>query len=120
MKTVLWLDDYRNPHAKCVKSGFFYTWIETYSPFKDEEVDVVWVKDYNEFVKYIIENGIPDGICFDNDLGKKLEGYDCAKWLTEYCLDNKKPLPKYSIQSDNCAAYENITSLFNTFNKVVD
>ena len=88
--------------------------------FKDEEVDVVWVKDYNEFVEYITENGLPDGICFDNDLGKKLEGYDCAKWLTEYCLDNKKPLPKYSIQSDNCAAYENITSLFNTFNKVVD
>ena len=41
MKTVLWLDDYRNPHDKSVKSGFFYTWIEMYSPFKEEKVDVV-------------------------------------------------------------------------------
>ena len=40
MKTVLWLDDRRNPHDKCVKTGFFYTWIETYSPFQEEKVDV--------------------------------------------------------------------------------
>lgn len=117
MKTVLWLDDYRNPHDKCVKAGFFYTWIEMYSPFQDEKVDVTWVKTYEEFVDYITTSGLPDGICFDNDLGKKLEGYDCAKWLVNYCLDNKKQLPKFSVQSDNYAAKQNIIALFEAFNR---
>lgn len=120
MKTVLWLDDYRDPNAKCVNSGFFYTWIEMYSPFGEEKVDVVWVKNYNEFVEYITKNNLPDGICFDNDLGQIKEGYDCAKWLVEYCMDNHLSLPKYAIQSSNSAAYINIDNLFKNFIKFKD
>lgn len=117
VKRVLWLDDYRDPNSKCVYSGFFYTWIEMYSPFGDEKVDVVWVKTYDEFVDYIKENSLPDAICFDNDLGEDKEGYDCAKWLVEYCMDNQCELPKYVVQSANVTAHENINKLFSNFNK---
>ena len=44
-------------------------------------------------------------------------GYDCAKWLVEYCIDNNKSLPKYAIQSANPVGKENINSLLMNFNK---
>ena len=44
-------------------------------------------------------------------------GYDCAKWLVEYCINNNKSLPKYAIQSANPVGRENINSLLTNFNK---
>ena len=99
----------------------------------------MWVKSYFEFTTWIEKNGLPDAICFDHDLGKdesiervkrglskrqarilKKEtksGMDCAKWLVEYCIDNKLSLPKYSIQSANPVGKENIDSLLKNFTK---
>lgn len=115
-QVVLWLDDCRNPHDKTVESGFLYTWIEMYSPINGD-YDVVWVKTYDEFVKYIIENNLPDGVCFDNDLGEEKEGYDCVKWLVNYCQDNNLKFPPYSIQSYNLVAKDNMFSLIGNFIK---
>ena len=107
-KTLLWLDDWRDPFRK---NG---EWL-MFSPI-GRDVDVEWVTNYMEFVDYIMINGLPDAICFDHDLGSYTEtGYDCAKWLVNYCLDNDKPLPKYGLQSANPVGRENIEKLFLSF-----
>lgn len=133
MKTLLWLDDSRNP--------FINLFIETFSPIPHEKLNhVEWVKNYDEFVKWITENGLPTAICFDHDLGlltqlkhresgtskrasrklaKQTEktGYDAAKWLVDYCIDNSCKLPLYNIQSQNPVGKENIKCLLENYKK---
>lgn len=46
--TLLWLDDIRNPLED--------NWL-VFSPITPTEV--VWVKSYEQFTKWIIENGLP-------------------------------------------------------------
>ena len=113
MLRLLWLDDSRNPFKDdCL----------IFSPI-GKNVEVFWVKSYNDFVFWILENGLPDGICFDHDLGDinkdKYEktGYDAAKWLVNYCLDNDLILPKWNVQSSNPAGKYNINSLLQNFLK---
>lgn len=123
---LLWLDDTRNPAEG--------TWL-TYSPI--QQTEVVWVKQYAEFVAWIKQNGLPAGVCFDHDLGmvvalearakgmskrqarklKPLEktGYDCAVWLTEYCYEHKLKIPPYNIQSSNPVGKQNINQLLQNF-----
>jgi len=75
------------------------------------------VYSYEEFVKFIMENGLPDFISYDHDLGEGKTGYDCAKWLVEYCLENNLSLPEYDLHSQNPVGKENILYLLNNFNK---
>jgi hypothetical protein len=113
---LLWLDDLRNPIKRI--PGEDYTWLEKYAPVNDiTNFQVVWVKTYDEFCNHISKNGLPTVICFDNDLGQQKEGYDCAKWLVEYCMNNKKQLPKYNVHSYNTVARENIFKLLDNFIK---
>ena len=116
MKTILWLDDIRDPF---VIKEWIYTiqyLKEEYLRIEDEPCEVQWVKTQIEFEKYIKENGLPNLISFDNDLGiGNGEGYDCAKWLVEYCMDNNVQLPKWFIHSANPVAKENIKNLLINF-----
>jgi hypothetical protein len=110
MRKLLWLDDIRNP--------FVADWLLQYA--SDYERDaVVWVKNYTEFVDWITENGLPEMICFDHDLGESDEktGHDCAKWLVEHCMDNDTDLPMWEIQSANPVGRDNINGLLNGYNK---
>jgi hypothetical protein len=130
--TLLWLDDIRNPLED--------NWL-IFSPITPTEI--VWVKSYDEFTNWITENGLPEAICFDHDLGmevavnarskgmskrksrelKKLEktGYDCAKWLIDYCLDrDDHPLPLYNIQSANPVGKENIDGCLKHYNRYIN
>jgi hypothetical protein len=130
--TLLWLDDIRNPLED--------NWL-IFSPITPTEI--VWVKSYDEFTSWITENGLPEAICFDHDLGmevavnarskgmskrksrelKKLEktGYDCAKWLIDYCLDrDDHPLPLYNIQSANPVGKENIDGCLKHYNRHIN
>ena len=125
MKTLLWLDDVRDP--------FQNDWLN-FSPI-GKLVDVHWVTTYQEFIDWIMNNGLPDAVCFDHDLSdlqafkssypemvediecNEKTGYDCAKWLVDYCIDNNKPLPEYAIQSANPVGKENINSLLTNFKK---
>lgn len=129
MKKLLWLDDYRNPMEN--------DWL-IFSPI-GPVVEVYWVKSFYEFTNWITKNGLPDGICFDHDLGKNTEielrnngfskkearrlkgeeksGYDAAKWLVDYCINNKMQLPPFTSQSANPTGRENIESLLNNFKK---
>lgn len=119
---LIWLDDARDPMED--------DWL-VFSPIP-KPFEVVWVKNYDEFIAWITENGLPTGIAFDHDLAdehlvhqnmwidfyenggiifKEKTGYDCAKWLTDYCLDNEVELPKFSSHSANPAGRENIEKL---------
>lgn len=131
-KRLLWLDDCRNPHDNEVD------WL-VFSPI-GRDVEVHWVKSYREFTKWITDNGLPDGICFDHDLGKETErdliaqgyskkearkhkgeeksGHDCAKWLIDYCIDHNLNLPAYSSQSANPVGRENLLSILDQYKSV--
>lgn len=113
-KRLLWLDDSRNPLEN--------DWL-VFSPI-GRNVDVSWVTSYDEFVNWITNNGLPDGISFDHDLGDVTDigektGYDCAKFLVDYCIEHKDNLPEYAIQSSNPAGRENIDMLLKNYKKFV-
>lgn len=116
LKTLLWLDDVRDP----LKDD----WL-VFSPI-EQPFDVVWVKSYEQFCYTILLNGLPDAICFDHDiqsfdkLGNEKTGYDAAKFLVNYCIDNNKELPLYNIQSANPVGKENIDSLLKNYIKYVE
>lgn len=105
-KKILWLDDYRNPND----------WIDyiklVYPRMVKEPNVIIWVKSYYEFVEYITNYGLPDAIGFDHDLAdegpNEKTGYDAAKFLVEYCLENNVDLPEFDSQSTNPAGRENI------------
>jgi hypothetical protein len=120
----LFLDDIRNP-IDCT----LYMMEPT---IYREEWDIV--RNYKDFVNYIKENGVPDIISFDHDLAdehydpsmyestdkytkkydsfKEKTGYDCAKWLRNYCVENGIPYPIYLVHSMNPVGRENILSVF--------
>lgn len=115
MKTLLWLDAYRNPFLNYegkVPKGY------------DE---ICWVNNYEEFVEWIEMMGLPDAISFDHDLADKPDpldfgwvektGYDCAKWLVDYCADREHTLPRCYVHSTNSVGAYNIKSYLNNFIK---
>lgn len=123
MKKLLWLDDYRDPEI----------FKNDYNLSKYTSDEIVWVKNYNDFIIWILYNGLPQEIAFDHDLGFTNEyyvendlpspeteknGYDCAKWLIEYCMDYNKKLPDWTILSANPVGAKNINLLLNNFKKI--
>lgn len=120
IKKLLWLDDIRNPLEG--------DWL-VFSPLT-RPYDVFWVKSYLEFIDWVNTNGLPDGVCFDHDLAdnttlidwsdlnnEEKTGYDVAKWLVDYCVDNNKKLPLFNIQSANRVGSENIRAYLNNAKK---
>jgi Cyclic-phosphate processing Receiver domain len=117
MSYNLFFDDFRDP-GDC----FEYMRHPVY-------IDAGWitVRCYDEFVKHVQENGMPEMISFDHDIYHDDEdkpektGYDCARWLINYCIDNKKELPaRIFIHSQNPAGSRNIESLFVSYLKSLD
>ena len=89
IKKLIWLDDERDP--------FKDKWISSYSPI-GTNCEIIWLKSFYEFKEEIDKNGLPDAICFDHDLSdienpKEMTGYDCAKYLVDYCIDNNLDIP---------------------------
>jgi hypothetical protein len=129
----LFLDDIRNP-GDCV----------SYMRPNEQYYDIDWdiVRNYNDFVNYINENGVPDEISFDHDLAdehydpsmyksheeynkgydnfKDKTGYDCVKWLSDYCVENIIPMPKCYVHSMNPVGRDNIWSVINSTNKILN
>lgn len=98
----IFLDDERFPSAK-------------------DEKEYIIVRNYDEFVDLINKYGLPKYISFDRDLGENETGYDCAKFLVEYCLDNnKKPIFEFYVHSQNPVGKENIKRLLNNFKRSYD
>lgn len=119
-KRLLWLDDIKNPFVAGMDWWFTIQYLkEEYLEIDDEECEVVWVKTQSEFEKYITQNGLPDFISFDNDLGiGNGEGYSCAKFVIDCCLDHNMYLPGYYVHSMNSVARDNINNLFENFKEI--
>lgn len=129
MSYNLFLDDYRHP-----KDCFEYTHQSIYLI-----EDWIVVRNYDCFVKHIESHGLPEIISFDHDLAsehynpdlhgsetynelydsfEEKTGYDCAKWLIDYCIDNNIELScLIYIHSMNPYGSQNIKSLFDTYYK---
>ena len=118
----LFLDDIRDPiHA------YGYT---NFGHFLTKEWDIV--RNYDQFVDYIHKNGLPIFIAFDHDLAEihyginfwddhanntEKTGYDCAKYVIEYCMNNNLKLPEFYVHSMNPVGKKNITELLNNYKK---
>ena len=73
----------------------------------------------NDAQWYVKNYGVPQFISFDHDLGALDDtGYDFAKWLIDYLLDNNKNLPQgfsYYVHSQNPVGRKNIQSLMDNY-----
>ena|SRR6476661_9107426 len=129
----LFLDDIRVPED-CLK----YMHRRVGDQISLYREDWIIVRSYEEFVKEIQENGLPDLISFDHDLAdehivdfyknenlpepnlayddyKEKTGFDCAKWLVNHCMDSDKELPKYMLHTWNPIGLENIDKYLKNF-----
>lgn len=122
MSYVLFLDDERNPDD--------VTWAE----FPRFEA-IFTVRNFDAFVNQVTQGGLPAFVCFDHDLadfhyevmlkensythddgdltktfdyGSEKTGYDCAKWLVEYCETTGRKFPRYVVHSMNNVGKERI------------
>ena len=91
-----------------------------YKNLRDE--DFIIVRNFKDFKAVIIENGLPELISFDNDLGldknEKIaeDGYAAAKWLVyESGLDLINL--KFNVHSANPVASQQIQSLLDNYIK---
>ncbi len=98
------------------------------------------VRSYQEFVDMIELRGIPQYVCYDHDLSdahynsfhgvdeqggltidyskyREKTGYDCAKWLVNYCMSKNVPHPPYVVHSMNPVGVKNIISYIESYNK---
>jgi len=130
----LFLDDLRTPY-----SAYEYT---RYTPFLVSDWKIA--RNYNQFVKYIKSNWekhqyFPELIAFDHDLSdshyfpnsnwdnyvewektqdfKEKNGYECAKWLVNFCVENDLDLPDWVCHSMNPVGRDNINFLLENFKK---
>ena len=120
----LFLDDIRVPTN--------VTWVDI--P-KDQHYSLV--RNYQEFVDLITLRGLPKFVCYDHDLSDchygdglndrgidydsytEKTGYDCAKWLVEYCMKNGVKHPPYVVHSMNPVGKKNIISYVESYNRTV-
>jgi hypothetical protein len=95
------------------------------------------VRNYQEFVDLITLRGIPKFVTYDHDLADKhyghglknddipydqyaeKTGYDCAKWLVDYCMKKGVKHPPYQVHSMNPVGKQNIISYVESYNKTV-
>ena len=110
----LFLDDYRNPNI-----------------FLNDIRSWVIVRNYKEFIDIIEKSGLPLFVSFDHDLAdehyaqktcdysrfKEKTGYECAKWLVEYCIKTNQKLPLWQVHSMNPVGMVNIINLLTEYKK---
>lgn len=116
--TSVYLDDMRTPRPNA-----YHDWIV--------------LRSHEELVAWVLANGLPDFISFDHDLADEhfeqayelnhetvdystfteMTGFDAAKWMVNYCLDNGLPFPDFTVHSANPPGAANILGLLNNFRK---
>ena len=116
-RIVLFLDDIRYPNSfiNPDKTPSDYLLSIASNIRKDDIISLFIIRTYDEFVLYISLVGLPDFISFDHDLGDDHDGYDCAKWLVEYCMNNDCDIPNYIVHSMNPVGKENIEKYLNCY-----
>lgn len=119
----LFLDDGRNP-VHCV--SYMHHRIGRLNPIYLENGWAI-ARNFEAFKNTIESMGLPDFVSFDHDLceehyklavdwdiyysfsEREMTGYDCAKWLVNYCLDHKLELPKWAVHSMNPVGVDRIS-----------
>lgn len=122
-KYNLFLDDERSIIR--IKSMIY-----NYQKLVNEDHKIILVKNYTEFKNKINKFGVPEFVSFDHDLAhehyienkqyneyKEKTGYECAKYLLEYCVLDKKEFPSYYIHSMNPVGKNNIEKLIKSYKK---
>jgi hypothetical protein len=131
-KYNLFLDDVRHPKLNCA-----YMNNKIY-----DELDWVIVKTYDEFVKHVSENGLPELVSFDHDLAdehytndmykgvdvyekhyenfQEKTGKHCAVWMADYCMDNGKSFPNWIVHSMNPSGKILIESYISNYLKHIE
>lgn len=80
--------------------------------------DFFVTRSYVETVELIKSYGLPSFISFDHDLGNEKTGFDIAKWIVNFCLDNDiQPTFSYYVHSQNPIGKNNIEGIINAFKK---
>jgi hypothetical protein len=119
---ALFLDDIRKPPTMIFDDG------------------IMWViaRSYEQFVKIVTERGLPVYLSADHDLAdehyqqgastnfkefdyskiKEKTGFDCVKWLVEYCRNKNVLFPKWKCHSMNPRGKENIEKFLLAFEKI--
>jgi hypothetical protein len=85
--------------------------------------DLHWtvIRNYSNFKVLIELKGyLPEFISFDHDLADyskytEKTGYDCAKWLIQYCSENNLKIPDYTVHSLNPIGAKNIINLLESY-----
>lgn len=104
----------------CVKKLY----LDDLRPLPDNSY--ILVRSYDDAVNYVKQNGIPNFISFDHDLGIDKNdnllssGYDFAKWLVEMDMDNKYVFPSdfdFIVHSANPVGKVNIERYLNSYIK---
>lgn len=127
----LFLDDVRMP------GDVTWTGIGTGKPFHESR-GAPWaiVRSFDEAVAWVTENGFPEVISFDHDLGyeeyglvngivkivyekEEKSGYDFAKWLIEHDMDTHTMPDNFSftVHSMNPIGTANIKAILNNYIK---
>lgn len=131
MSYHLFLDDLRQP-------GDVY-WVRL------PQVPWTIVRDYATFVSTVERLGLPECVSFDHDLAhehypepeafqkflsgakaysyekfKEKTGFHCAKWLAEYCVEKKLPIPRYTVHTQNLIGGENIISILENARRILE
>jgi hypothetical protein len=120
----LFLDDVRLPNQ--------VTWVDL-PPNQHYSL----VRNYQEFVDLITLRGVPKFVTYDHDLSDshyghglrgddipydqyvEKTGYDCAKWLVNYCMEKGIKHPPYTVHSMNPVGAKNIISYVESYNKTL-
>jgi hypothetical protein len=115
----IYLDDRRNPDPR-----YKFTVLRT----------------YDQFVNHIYKYGLPLMVSFDHDLAdehivdyldnlkgplhyeeyKEKTGYEAAKWLVNFCMQNGKRVPISFVHSQNIVGAENIKAYLDNYYEKVD
>lgn len=122
----LFLDDVRMP----ADVGNYMLPVELRPMYRKEDWQIV--RNFDEFRQWILDNGLPDVVSFDHDLAalhydpstwkegfKYLDetGYDCARWMVDFCIHEKLPLPEFFIHSMNPIGAANIRNFLENAKK---
>ncbi len=60
------------------------------------------------------------GLNLTFDYGPEKTGYDCAKWLVDYCADNRLKLPDYVVHSMNVVGRQRIEAYLDSAKRHLD
>jgi len=140
-KIALLIEDDENGLTRAINAARSQNLSDALNCYVNPDLTWKWVKSFEEFTQYIVQNGLPHILAFDHDLGgnsydlwhkhkgykgnninydeyDEPTGYHCAKWLTTYCQDNKLKLEcEVHAHSMNVKGRENIIAILDNFKK---